>query len=243
MPLSFSSHFIKSEEQALQELLHGLHWTEIQSDAAQEKAIKIIHEYRNAKRPAGQLEAFLQEYSLDTEEGIALMTLAEALLRIPDAKTAHALIHDKVAASNWLRSKGNSNDWVVRAAGLGLFMSSKTLDSAIARIGEPFLHQAMIKAMGILGKQFVLGQTIEGAFQNGQSQNKKGYRISYDILGEGARTAEDAERYYNSYANAISYIGERVGEGYVNHPGISVKLSALHPRYEFAQSERCIPEM
>jgi RHH-type proline utilization regulon transcriptional repressor/proline dehydrogenase/delta 1-pyrroline-5-carboxylate dehydrogenase len=243
MPKSFSPLFMQSEKTAIMRLLKQLEWSESQAQNTSTYATHLVQQMRTQKRTSGALESFLQEYTLDTEEGLALMTLAEALLRIPDAKTANALIHDKVAAANWLDNNGNSKDWIVRAAGVGLFMTSKTLDSVIRRVGEPFMRQAMISAMQILGKQFVLGQDIQGAIQNATSHNNKGYRMSYDILGEGARTAIDAEHYFQAYKDAIDYIGSRTDKKAAHQPGISVKLSALHPRYEYAQEGRCIPEI
>ncbi len=243
MSQSFSSYFAVSEEEAVKALLKGLTWEPRASQGAQKRARKLIEIVRGEKRGAGQLETFLQDYALDTEEGLALMTLAEALLRVPDKATSRELIRDKVVAANWLESAGSSKDWVVKAAGVGLFMTSKTLDSALSKIGEPFVREAMIKAMRILGRQFVLGVDIEDAMQNAQILQNKGYRMSYDILGEGARTAVDAQSYFDSYAHAIDYVGARGLQKYERRPGISVKLSALHPRYEFAQAERCVPEM
>ncbi|MCC6597885.1 MAG: bifunctional proline dehydrogenase/L-glutamate gamma-semialdehyde dehydrogenase PutA [Alphaproteobacteria bacterium] len=243
MPVSFSSFYTQTEEQAVQAVLQGFDWSPERAQATRERAIKLIESIRTQKRAPGQLESFLQEYALDTQEGLALMCLAEALLRVPDKATAGMLIRDKVAAANWLDSAGGSKDWVVKAAGLGLFMTNKTLEGALSRIGEPFVREAMIKAMQILGKQFVLGRDIEEAFQNAQPLKKKGYRLSYDILGEGARTEIDAVHYFESYAAAIRYIGDRDNKNDTKRPGISVKLSALHPRYSFAQEERCVPEM
>lgn len=239
---SFSSMFEHSEERAVDFLHASLRWGRAQDQEASRRARALIEAIRSAARPAGQMEAFLQEYSLSTEEGLALMALAEALLRIPDRATAAALIRDKVLAANWLETGGSSKDWIVRAAGFGLFMSSKTLESLLARVGEPFIRQAMAAAMGMLGKQFVLGQDIEDAVQNAQSHESRGYRMSYDMLGEGARTSIDAQHYFESYAQAIRYIGARA-KASEKKPGISVKLSALHPRYSAFQAERCVPEM
>lgn len=242
MSVSFSPYFTQSEEEAVGAVLESFSWPAPMAGAARERALGLIGKIRAQKRSSGQIETFLQDYALDTEEGLSLMCLAEALLRIPDRATAGALIRDRVAAANWLEAAGESKDWVVRAAGLGLFMTSKTLESALAKIGEPFVREAMVKAMQILGRQFVLGRDIEEAFQSAQPLMKKGYRMSYDILGEGARTVIDAERYFESYAAAIRYIGERGGQD-GRKPGISVKLSALHPRYCFAQRQQCVPEM
>ncbi len=243
MVRSFSSFFELSEEDAVNAILAALPWDEARARGVEVKAKALVEKMRAQKRPAGQLESFLQEYSLDTEEGLALMTLAEALLRVPDKATRNALIRDKVAAVNWLDAAGGAQDWVVKAAGVGLFMTSKTLDGVLARMGAPFIREAMVQAMRILGQQFVLGRDIEEAVQNAHKLTGSGYRMSYDILGEGARTALDAERYYESYARAIRYIGERGSKDEARRPGISVKLSALHPRYEVFQQRRCVPEM
>ena len=243
MSVSFSPYFELSEEDAVKSILSDLRWGKKTQDAVRDKATALVENVRAQKQSAGQIESFLQEYALDTEEGLALMTLAEALLRVPDAATTKALIRDKIAAANWLERTGSSSDWVVKAAGVGLFMTNKTLDSVLAKIGEPFIREAMVKAMQILGRQFVLGSDIEDAMQNAQSLRHKGYRMSYDILGEGARTRVDADHYFESYSSAIDYIAERMDKSATRKPGISVKLSALHPRYEFAQKEICVPEM
>lgn len=240
---SFSSYFHLSEEAAVQPLFEALDWSDARAKAVQERAKTLVSTVRDGKKTAGQLEIFMRDYSLNSEEGLALMTLAEALLRIPDRKTAQALINDKVAASDWLKNIGSSDDWLVKAAGVGLFMTSKTLNSVLRSVGEPVIREAMVRAMQILGKQFVLGPDIEAAYQNAQPFMKDGYRMSYDILGEGARTAIDAQNYFDSYFEAIQYVANRVDAQSETRPGISVKLSALHPRYEFAQEARCVPEM
>ncbi len=243
MQPSFSSYFLRSEQDAVEAALGEFSWGAAKSKRVHAHAKGLVEGMRARKRPAGQLESFLQEYALDTEEGLALMTLAEALLRVPDKATANALIRDKVAAAQWLDAAGGAKDWVVKAAGVGLYVSNKTLDGVLAKMGAPVIREAMVKAMGVLGKQFVLGRDIEEAVQNAQSLVRQGYRISYDILGEGARTRIDADRYFESYAKAIEYIGQRGDIDALRRPGISVKLSALHPRYEFAQKEICVPEM
>jgi RHH-type proline utilization regulon transcriptional repressor/proline dehydrogenase/delta 1-pyrroline-5-carboxylate dehydrogenase len=247
MNSNLSSLLYADETKTVDALIQGLSWDKPFAHRIEDRASDLILRIRSEKIPAGQLETFLQEYSLSTDEGIALMCLAEALLRIPDKATARALIRDKVGSANWSGADSNSKknikkDWIVKAAGLGLLVTSKTLDSALARIGEPVIHGAMAKAMGIMGRQFVLGHDIEAAVQNAIPYQNKGYRMSYDMLGEGARTHIDADRYFLNYANAIRYIGERkTTDG--NVPGISVKLSALHPRYSFAQKDRCVPEL
>ncbi len=243
MTRKLSEYLFMDEAKAVDGLMKALPWDGVRAQRVGEQAGEIVKALRKQKIPMGQLEAFLKDYSLDTEEGLALMCLAEALLRVPDKATAHALIRDKVAAANWLDAAGGSKDWVVKAAGVGLFMTNKTLDGVLARIGEPFIREAMVKAMQILGKQFVLGVDIEDAVQNADKLRSKGYRMSYDILGEGARTAADAERYFQSYLNAITYVGQRGSQDEARRPGVSVKLSALHPRYEFAQAQTCVAAM
>ncbi|MBU0859068.1 MAG: bifunctional proline dehydrogenase/L-glutamate gamma-semialdehyde dehydrogenase PutA, partial [Alphaproteobacteria bacterium] len=230
------------EAECVDTLLQSLSWDDSRSKRAYDRAADMVSRVRGAKRKLGELESFFQQYGLDTEEGLALMTLAEALLRIPDSDTAAALIRDKMVAADWLAGQGSSKDWMVKAAGFGLSMTRKTLDSAFSKLGEPVIRKAMVEAMRMLGRQFVLGETIEDALKNAKAYEKKGYRVSYDMLGEGARTAEDAQRYYESYHHAVAAIG-RAADGYKYRPGISVKLSALHPRYIYRQHERCIPEM
>lgn len=243
MSVSFSSYFQLSEEQAVRALLDGFVWDRARARRVAKDASALIMAVRERGAEAGQLESFMRDYALDTEEGLALMTLAEALLRIPDKETRSALIRDKVAAANWLGGVGSSKDWVVKAAGVGLFMTSKTLDGALGRIGAPVVREAMVRAMQVLGGQFVLGQDIEEAMQKALKFRERGYRMSYDMLGEGARSAADAQHYFESYTHAIEYIAQRADPQAKRRPGISVKLSALHPRYEFAQKEACVPQM
>ena len=242
MSSNLAAYLYADETKTADALLRELPWPRQRTHRIEDRAATLVQLMRNEKVPAGQLETFLQEYSLSTDEGLALMTLAEALLRIPDKATARALIRDKISSTGWSGS-GGSGDWVVRAAGLGLLVSSRTMDSALSLISEPVVHTAMAKAMRIMSKQFVLGTDIEDAVQHAIPYNQKGYRMSYDMLGEGARTALDADRYFSAYAEAIRYIGERKKPSGEKMPGISVKLSALHPRYSFAQKERCVPAL
>jgi RHH-type proline utilization regulon transcriptional repressor/proline dehydrogenase/delta 1-pyrroline-5-carboxylate dehydrogenase len=242
MPRSFSNYLYADETRCVDALLKSLPWDEGRAGAVNARATDLVKRIRARKAPAGQLETFLQQYSLTTKEGLALMSLAEALLRIPDRKTANAIIRDKMAAADWARNPG-VQDWMVKAAGLGLLLTRKTLDSAFSKIGEPFIREAMLKAMRVMGQQFVLGEDIESAVQNAQPLAAKGYRMSYDILGEGARTMLDADRYFESYMNAIRYAGQRGDSNDERRAAMSVKLSALHPRYSYAQRERCVPLM
>ncbi|MCB9990365.1 MAG: bifunctional proline dehydrogenase/L-glutamate gamma-semialdehyde dehydrogenase PutA [Rhodospirillales bacterium] len=241
MSKNLSSYLYADEAQCVDEMLGTLEWDEARSLRVQGRARELVEKVRDKKRKRGELESFLQEFGLNTEEGLALMTLAEALLRIPDAQTANALIRDKMAAADWLSKQGGGDDLMVKAAGFGLSLTRKTLDSAVSRLGEPMIRKAMVEAIRMLGRQFVLGRTIEEGVKNAASYQKKGYRLSYDMLGEGARTAKDAEHFYDVYYTAIEHIAAKAEGGL--RPGMSVKLSALYPRYEFAHKERCVPVM
>jgi len=219
------------------------------------RASKLIEAIRSEDRP-GLMEVFLAEYGLSTDEGIALMCLAEALLRVPDAATIDELIEDKIAPSKWGQHLGHSNSSLVNASTWALMLTGKVLDTdrsqgmagvlrgAVRRLGEPVIRAAVRQAMRELGSQFVLGETIEAAMQRGAAMEAKGYSYSYDMLGEAALTAADAADYFADYASAIRAISKRSTSGDIRrNPGISVKLSALHPRYEVAQSDRVMAEL
>jgi RHH-type transcriptional regulator, proline utilization regulon repressor / proline dehydrogenase / delta 1-pyrroline-5-carboxylate dehydrogenase len=226
-------------------------------DAAAERRIdaratRLIAAIRAHSGGLGGIEDFLREYSLSTREGLALMVLAEALLRVPDAATAEALIEDKLAAGDWTHHEVKSSALLVSASAWALGISARLiqpgetpeniLDGLGRRIGLPALRTATRQAMRLLGSHFVLGQTIEEAL--GRAGRERAFRYSYDMLGEGARTAADAERYFESYAAAIAAIGASAGNTVLpDRPGISVKLSALHPRYEAFSRERVLQEL
>ena len=202
-------------------------------------------------RKASGLDAFLQTYGLGTDEGIALMCLAEALLRVPDAATADALIHDKLGGIDWSEHVGESSSTFVNAATFSLMLTGSVLHQrradaaglgaslkrAVGRLGEPVIRQATLQAMKILGGQFVFGRTIQEALGRAAPERKQGLTHSFDMLGESAMTFADAERYRQSYGNALSAIAAEAGEGIVRSPGISVKLSALYPRYDFLHAD------
>ncbi len=222
------------------------------------RARRLVKAARAARLQHGGIDAFLQEYELSSEEGVILMCMAEALLRIPDADTADRLIRDKIGGANWKKHLGKSDSLFVNASTWALMLTGRLLraensDEAglgaaftrlIARGGEPIIRQAMVQAMRILGRQFVMGRTIEEALDRARPDEAAGYRQSFDMLGEAARTAADAERYFNAYASAIAAIGAAAGDrGPIDGPGISIKLSALHPRYEFAQRQRVLDEL
>ncbi len=226
-----------------------------QRAAIEQTAVHLVQGLR-AKQAAGGVEALVQEFSLSSQEGVALMCMAEALLRIPDNATRDALIRDKLAGGDWQAHLGNSPSIFVNAAVWGLMLtgkltatnSEKTLSSALTRLigkgGEPLIRQGVHRAMKLMGEQFVTGQTIAQALANSRAFEKKGFRYSYDMLGEAATTEADAERYVASYEQAIHAIGKASnGRGIFEGPGISVKLSALHTRYSRAQRERVMGEL
>jgi RHH-type proline utilization regulon transcriptional repressor/proline dehydrogenase/delta 1-pyrroline-5-carboxylate dehydrogenase len=214
----------------------------------------LVRDIRAASHP-GLMEVFLAEYGLSTDEGIALMCLAEALLRVPDGATMDALIEDKIAPSDWGRHLGQSASSLVNASTWALLLTGRVLDDrkpgltgalkgAIRRLGEPVIRTAVARAMREMGRQFVLGETIAAAMTRAQESEAKGFTYSYDMLGEAARSDADARAYHLSYSRAISAIATACTHASVaENPGISVKLSALHPRYEVAQKARVMAEL
>ncbi len=216
------------------------------------RALRLIDFVRARPRRIGGVEDLLREYSLSSEEGVALMVLTESLLRVPDGLTADRLIKDKLASSDWSHHGGDS--LIVAAAAWALGFSArvigkeKTPEGVVLelarRIGTGALRAAARQAVQLIGSHFIFGQTIEEALGRARSRDGWGYRYSYDMLGEGARTAEDAKRYFESYAHAIEAIGNAAGAGPLpQRPGISVKLSALHPRYEALSRPRVLAEL
>ncbi|WP_289042632.1 bifunctional proline dehydrogenase/L-glutamate gamma-semialdehyde dehydrogenase PutA [uncultured Aliiroseovarius sp.] len=209
----------------------------------------LVRAIRGSSDP-GMMEVFLAEYGLSTDEGIALMCLAEALLRVPDAETIDALIEDKIAPSDWGKHLGRSSSSLVNASTWALLVTGKVLDDrepgiagtlrgAVKRLGEPVIRTAVGRAMREMGSQFVLGETINAAMKRGSKMEAKGFTYSYDMLGEAALTDGDARRYQMAYARAISEIASAcTSKDIASNPGISVKLSALFPRYERAQRDR-----
>ncbi|WP_298678923.1 bifunctional proline dehydrogenase/L-glutamate gamma-semialdehyde dehydrogenase PutA [uncultured Lentibacter sp.] len=217
-------------------------------------AATLVRGIRESSDP-GMMEVFLAEYGLSTDEGIALMCLAEALLRVPDAETIDALIEDKIAPSNWASHLGESTSPLVNASTWALMLTGKVLNEpapgiigslrgAVKRLGEPVIRTAVGRAMKEMGRQFVLGETIVGAMERAAKMEAKGYTYSYDMLGEAARTEGDAKRYHLAYSRAITAIAQACTHSDIReNPGISVKLSALHPRYEEAQRARVMDEL
>lgn len=238
------------ETQCINELLEQAVLSPDMLNHIEANAKWLIEEVRRQRLHQGGLDAFLYQYDLSSDEGIALMCLAEAMLRIPDSETVDKLIQDKITSVDWAVHQGKSESFFVNATTWGLMLTGKIMAPAessgfgkilkkiITRTSEPIIRQAVKQAMKILGEQFVMGRTIQEAMKRAKSYEKRGYRYSYDMLGEAARTAEDAERYLNAYQEAIKAIG-----GTNQGAGISIKLSALHPRYEFAKRERVLKEL
>ena len=246
-------HYRIDEDTCVQGLLAQLELPAEQRREIEQRARGLVKGVRAGRIGKGGIDAFMLEYELSSEEGVALMCLAEALLRIPDSETVDKLIRDKLGEGEWEEHLGHSNSPFVNASTWGLMLTGRVvkfgagkernmrnvLGRLVARGGEPFIRQAVRQAMNIMGRQFVLGRDIDEAQKRARDMEKLGYRYSYDMLGEGARTEEDAARYYEDYADAIRRIGEQVGErSLLEAPGISVKLTALHPRFELAQHDQ-----
>ena len=215
-------------------------------------ATRLIEAIRANDDPLGGVEDMLREFALSTKEGLALMVLAEALLRVPDARTADRFIEDKLGEGDFIHHETRSSAFLVNASAWALGMSARviqpgqtpdgTIGRLVKRLGAPAVRAATRQAMRLMGSHFVLGETIEAALARAQSGVFP--RYSFDMLGEGARTAADAERYFNAYASAIAAIGASAGTRPLpDRPGISIKLSALHPRFEALSRQRVISEL
>ncbi|HEX2531273.1 MAG TPA: trifunctional transcriptional regulator/proline dehydrogenase/L-glutamate gamma-semialdehyde dehydrogenase [Burkholderiaceae bacterium] len=246
----------RDERAAVQWLLTQVHADPTAQAAAMALARRLVEAVRRKRTRGLSVDALMHEFSLSSEEGIALMCLAEALLRIPDQETADRLIVDKISKGDWRKHLGGSPSLFVNAATWGLLVTGKLvgtsseqgLGTALTRLlakgGEPLIRKGVDLAMRMLGSQFVTGQTIDEALSNSRANEARGYRYSYDMLGEAALTASDAAKYYDAYQQAIHAIGRiSNGRGIKDGPGISVKLSALHPRYARAQRARVLQEL
>jgi len=246
------------ETETVEAVLKAAEMSSDQRDRIDETARDLVRKVREGRIGQGGLDAFLHEYELSSREGIVLMCLAEALLRIPDHETADDLIKDKLGDADWEAHLGHSKSVLVNAGTWALMLTGHIVrmddwnwgdlrglvGKLVNRSGEPVIRQAMVQAMRIMGRQFVMGRTIEEALKRAKASESKGYRYSYDMLGEAARTMKDAERYFESYKAAIAKIGKTsAGRGPIKGPGISVKLSALHPRYEFGQRDRVMGDL
>ncbi|MGH8076739.1 MAG: bifunctional proline dehydrogenase/L-glutamate gamma-semialdehyde dehydrogenase PutA [Lysobacter sp.] len=267
---AITTAWVRDEAAHVRALLEQARLPEADRDAAQATAADLVRRVRARAQHQGAIEAFMRQYDLGSEEGVLLMCVAEALLRIPDADTADKLIRDKLGEADWKRHMGQSDSVLVNASTWGLMLTGHLVDLAddtkrdvhnafkrlIGRVGEPVIRLAVRQAMRIMGHQFVMGRTIGEALARSRKGDNAAYRYSFDMLGEGALTTQDALRYLQAYHDAIHAIGQsgtspRLGEGggsFVGTdvfaaPSISVKLSALHPRYEHAKRKRVLAEL
>jgi RHH-type proline utilization regulon transcriptional repressor/proline dehydrogenase/delta 1-pyrroline-5-carboxylate dehydrogenase len=245
------------ETKVVEALLNAAELPAEMRDRIAARARRLVEAVRQNRVGGGGIDAFMHAYELSSKEGVVLMCLAEALLRIPDAETANALIKDKLRDADFGQHLGESDSLFVNASTWALMLTGRILKldegasdlkgilkRMVTRSGEPVIRQAVTQAMRILGKQFVMGRDIEEALERAEASEARGYRYSYDMLGEAARTAADAQRYFEAYQGAIAAIGKAAkGKGPIASPGISIKLSALHPRYEFAQRKRVMDEL
>ncbi len=251
---NISSHALDDETTAVEALIARLAPVVAMDTAVRKRASDLIGNQRRIG-PGGTVEAFLQSYGLSTKEGIALLCLAEALLRIPDSSTADQLIEDTFAHGNWKQHLGGSDSSLVNAGTWGLMLTGSVVkmgegDSPVAwfgslikKSGEPVIRTALRGGMKFLGSQFVMGETMPDAIKNAKAQEKKGYTMSYDILGEGARTDKQAQGYIAAYLKAMGEIAKGRSGALLEKPGISVKLSALHPRYTASNEARVFNEL
>ena len=244
------------EAEVMAALIVEARLTPTDATAARDLAKVLARGVRESRSKASGVDALMLEFSLDSREGVALMCLAEALLRIPDVDTRDLLIRDKIGTGNWQSHLWQSPSLFVNAAAWGLLVTGRLVDTRAENLleqalgtmlrkgGEPLVRRAVDVAMRMLGRQFVTGRTIEEAIANSKDREARGFRYSYDMLGEGAVTADDADAYFRAYEHAIHAIGRHAqGRGPIESPGISVKLSALHPRYVRAQSARVLDEL
>ncbi|MHB0774474.1 bifunctional proline dehydrogenase/L-glutamate gamma-semialdehyde dehydrogenase PutA [Halomonas sp. WWR20] len=254
-----SEHYIVDEDAYVGEMVKLLSVDEEDFRRVATKTAELIREVREMDTAVDSIDELLQQYSLDTQEGVLLMCLAEALLRIPDKDTADALIEDKLGVAEWKNHLGQSESWFVNASTWGLLMTGRVIkldqprdgkpasfiNRLTNRMGEPVIRSAMYQAMKIMGRQFVLGRTVDEALKRSRPLFNKGYTYSYDMLGEAARTRDDARRYFEDYASAIKRVGEtsKTLSAKTPAPSISIKLSALHPRYEFGRREQVLEEL
>ena len=254
-----STMLFADEAKLVHELCDKARLSEADAQATERLARRLVEAVRKGRRQQGGIDAFMQEYALSSEEGVVLMCLAEALLRIPDAGTADKLIADKIGEGQWERHVGRSDSLFVNASTWGLMLTGRFIElggeaksdalSYVKRLtgrsSEPFIRQAMRHAMRIMGRQFVLGRTMKEALSIARPLEAEGYRFSFDMLGEAAMTMADADRYLGSYKRAMADVAAGAkGEGDIfSKPSISVKLSALHPRYQEKERGRTMDEL
>ena len=256
---SINSQYLSEEQSLVRSLADQARLPAAAALNAGSRALALVQAVRSAKGSGGALDAFLREYSLASREGVILMCLAEALLRIPDGETADRLIADKIPTGAWDEHLGDSDSLLVNASTWGLMLTGRVINldrsevgearswysRLVGKLGEPVARAALKQAMRIMGHQFVMGRDIESALQRAAGKDERDYRYSFDMLGEAALTAADAERYREKYAQAIAAVGKAVSqkESITARHSISIKLSALHPRYEFTQAPRVLAQL
>ncbi|HKU07880.1 MAG TPA: proline dehydrogenase family protein, partial [Bradyrhizobium sp.] len=250
----FSAPYAPDDVAMAEQLLGATKLSAARETRIDRVARRLIEAIRANDDPLGGVEDMLREFALSTKEGLALMVLAEALLRVPDALTADQFIEDKLAQGDFVHHETKSTAFLVNASAWALGVSARviqpgetpqgTIGRLTKRLGAPAVRAATRQAMRLMGNHFVLGETIEAALERAQPRAEHPSRYSFDMLGEGARTAADAQRYFNAYASAIEAIGCSAGENPLpDRPGISVKLSALHPRFEAVSRARVMDEL
>lgn len=254
IPPPFSAPYAPDDTEIAARLLQASHLSPPQEARIDRSATRLIEAIRKRDDRLGGVEDMLREFALSTKEGLALMVLAEALLRVPDARTADQFIEDKLGEGDFIHHETKSTAFLVNASAWALGLSARviqpgetpdgTIGRLVKRLGAPAVRTATRQAMRLMGNHFVLGETIEQALERGRPRSGQKPRYSFDMLGEGARTAADAKRYFEAYASAIETIGKAAGNHPLpDRPGISVKLSALHPRFEAISRERVMAEL
>ncbi len=260
-----ASYYLADENRLVGALIERAIFTEDERRRVADLARRLVHAARAGRQKYSGVDAFMLEYGLTSEEGVILMCLAEALLRIPDAETADQLIAEKVGGGRWDKHVGHSDSLFVNASTWGLMLTGRIvklkggdddasptgmLKRMVVRSGEPVIRQALKQAMRVMGDQFVLGRNIKEALNRAKAMEAKGYRFSYDMLGEAAKTGPDAERYFDRYMTAMDAVGRNAGKLLSDHPdalmerpSLSVKLSAIHPRYEAGKEARLDREL
>jgi RHH-type transcriptional regulator, proline utilization regulon repressor / proline dehydrogenase / delta 1-pyrroline-5-carboxylate dehydrogenase len=260
----FAAQYLMDERRLVGALVERAFFTEDERRRTADVARRLVHTARGDKTSRAGVDAFMHEYGLATDEGVILMCLAEALLRIPDAETANAFIADKIAGGAWEKHRGHSDSLFVNASTWGLMLTGRimrlkeakganplqAMKRLVARSGEATIRLAVRQAVKLLGEQFVLGSSIEAALARARAFQEQGYRFSYDMLGEAARSEHDADRYFQRYMAAIDAVGNDAGvftsthsDAIFERPSISVKLSALHPRFEPGKEKRLRAEL
>ena len=247
-----------AEEDLVAELLSDISLSNDQLLNIEGRAAQLVRAFRDRPQRPDMLDSFLQEYGLSNQEGIALMCLAEALLRVPDKITRDDLIADKIAPQDWASHLGKANSPLVNFSTIGLLMTGRVtamdddfsdepvniIEKMINRLGEPVIRRSVVRAMKIFGGEFVLGETLDAALRRGKKFFGSDQIYSFDMLGEGARTFPDAKRYFEAYKRAIEHVGKlEIGKTIFDRSGISVKLSAIHPRYEYLNKDVAVAEI